>query len=60
MWQIKKIFAQFLVDCYQGVPYSGKQSYSDIALILHNISVRSELLKHDCHENQKQRETESC
>ena len=39
---------QFLVGYCQEVPHSGKQSYYDIALIFHDISMRGELFKPDC------------
>ena len=50
-------FGQFLVDCCQGVPYSGKQSYFNIATLFHDISVWAELFKHDCYKtNLKKRQ----
>ena len=36
---VDPLLDSFLVDCCQGVPYSGKQSYFNIAPLFHNISV---------------------
>ena len=44
-WKMPNV--QFLVAYCQEVPHSGKQSYFDIALIFHDISMWGELFKPD-------------